>query len=128
MKTTDVAEIREKLKSIQEEFLGPLKVKVDKASNYELSGTIEAQQGKKTVDGIYFSSLVPKEKDVRFYFFPSYTHPEQFDFLSETMTKFKKGKSCFHVKHLDKDLEKEIKKMMKVAVKAYQKDGLLSKK
>lgn len=127
MKTTDVQEIREKLKSIQESFLGPLKVKVDKPGNYELSGTIEAPQGKKTVQGIYFSSLVPKEKDVRFYFFPSYTHPDQFDNLSETMTKFKKGKSCFHVKYLDADLEKEIKKMMKTAIKAYQKDGLLAK-
>lgn len=128
MKITEVSEIREKLKSIQEEFLGPLKVKVDKANNYELCGTIEAPQGKKIVDGIYFSSLVPKDKDVRFYFFPSYTHPDAFDFLSETMTKFKKGKSCFHMKYLDKDLEKEIKKMMKIAIKAYQKDGLLAKK
>jgi len=127
MKITDVKEIREKLISIQEGFLGPLKVKVNKPGNYELSGTIEAQQGKKTVDGIYFSSIVPKEKDVRFYFFPSYTHADQFDFLSETMSKFKKGKSCFHVKYLDNDLEKEIKKMMKVAVKAYKKDGLLAK-
>ncbi len=127
MKTTDVNEIREKLKSIQEAFLGPLKVKVDKPGNFELSGTIKAQQGKKMVDGYYFSSLVPKAKDVRFYFFPAYTHADLFDDLSETMTKFKKGKSCFHVKYLDADLEKEIKKMMKTAIKAYQKDGLLAK-
>lgn len=124
--TKDVPEIREKLTAILEEFTGPLKIRVNKPTNFEVSGTIEAQQGKKKVDGIYFSSIVPKEKDVRFYFFPSYTHADQFDNISETMKKFKKGKSCFHVKYLDEALEEEIRDMIATGVKAYQKDGLLA--
>lgn len=121
----DVEEIRETLKERLMEFLGPLKIKVDKPTNFELSGTIEAPQGKKMVDGIYFSSLVPKEKDVRFYFYPAYTHPEEFENLSETLKKFKKGKSCFHVKFLDDALETEIKKMVAKAIKVYKRDGWL---
>ena len=124
MKTV-IADIRETLKSRLEEFLGPLKVRIDKPSNFEVNGTIKAPQGKKIVDGIYFSSVVPKEKDVRFYFYPAYTHPEEFEYISQRLKKFKKGKSCFHIKYLDNELEAEIKDMINRAIQVYQKDGLL---
>jgi len=122
----DISEITETLKSTLGNFLGPLKVKVDKPGNFEVNGTIQAPQGKKMVDGIYFSSIVPKDKDVRFYFYPSYTHASEFEDLSETLKKFKKGKSCFHVKYLDDTLEAEIKAMVGKAVALYQKEGWLA--
>jgi len=122
---TEIAEIRESLKNTLEDFLGPLKVRVDKPSNFEVNGTIEAPQGKKMVQGIYFSSIVPKEKDVRFYFYPAYTHPEEFQDISDRLLKFKKGKSCFHVKYLDEELELEIKQMVSKAIDLYRKDGWL---
>lgn len=124
--TSDILTIRETLKDILESYLGPLKVRIDKATNFEVTGTIEAPQGKKMVQGIYFSSLVPKDKDVRFYFYPAYTHPAEFTDLSEQLSKFKKGKSCFHVKFLDEDLETEIKQMVGKAIEVYQKEGWLS--
>lgn len=122
----DIEEIRAKLKEILSGFLGPLKAKVDDPNNFELCGTIEAMQGKKKVDGIYFGSLMPKEKDVRFYFFPAYTHADSFEGLSDTLKKFKKGKSCFHVKYLDEDLIKEIEEMVGQGVELYQQDGWLA--
>ncbi len=122
---TEITDIRETLKNRLEEFLGPLKVRIDKPSNFEINGTIEAPQGKKIVDGIYFSSLVPKEKDVRFYFYPAYTHPEKFENISDRLKKFKKGKSCFHVKYLDEELENEIKQMISKAIDIYRKEGWL---
>lgn len=122
---TEISDIRETLKAILTSFLGPLRVRVDKLSNFEVNGTIEAPQGKKMVQGIYFSSIVPKEKDVRFYFYPAYTHPEEFENISDRLKKFKKGKSCFHVKYLDEELEKEIKSMVIKAIDVYRKDGWL---
>jgi len=122
---TDVAEIREALKNMLQTFVGPLRVRVDKVTNFEVNGTIEAPQGKKMVDGIYFSSLVPKEKDVRFYFYPSYTHPAEFEYISDQLKKFKKGKSCFHVKYLNDELEVEIREMISKAILIYRKDGWL---
>lgn len=123
---TEISDIRETLKEILEGFLGPLKVRVDKPTNFEVNGTIEAPQGKKIVQGIYFSSLVPKEKDVRFYFYPAYTHPEEFEDLSDRLKKFKKGKSCFHVKYLDEELETEIKEILAKAIEVYRKEGWLA--
>ncbi|MFK7934413.1 MAG: hypothetical protein AB8G22_12950 [Saprospiraceae bacterium] len=126
MKITEISAIREKLKSILESHLGTLKVRVDKPTNFEVAGTIEAPQGKKMVKGIYFSSIMPKAKDVRFYFYPAYTHPDEFTDLSEQLKKFKKGKSCFHVKYLDESLETEISQMVAKAIMVYQKDNLLA--
>jgi len=123
---TEIPKIRETLKHTLEGFLGPLMVRVNKPSNFEVNGTIEAPQGKKIVQGIYFSSIVPKEKDVRFYFYPAYTHPEAFQDLSDKLKKFKKGKSCFHVKYLDEELEIEIKEMISKAIDLYRKDGWLA--
>lgn len=123
---TDISDIRELLKNALEDFLGPLQVRVDKPTNYEVNGTVEAPQGKKMVQGIYFSSIVPKEKDVRFYFYPAYTHPQEFENISDRLKKFKKGKSCFHIKYLDKELEMEIKQMVSKAIELYRKDGWLA--
>lgn len=122
---TEIIEIREALKSTLEDFLGPLRVRVDKPSNFEVNGTIEAPQGKKMVQGIYFSSIVPKEKDVRFYFYPAYTHPQEFENISATLKKFKKGKSCFHIKFLNEELENEIKNLLSKAIEVYKKEGWL---
>lgn len=122
---TEILEIRETLKNTLENFLGSLKIRVDKPSNFEVNGTIEAPQGNKVVQGIYFSSIVPKEKDVRFYFYPAYTHPQEFEYISDKLKKFKKGKSCFHIKFLDKGLENEIKEMVSKAIDVYKKDGWL---
>ena len=76
---TEITEIRESLKAIFEGFLGPLKVTVDKPTNFWVTGTIDAPEGKKIVNGIYFGNLVPKPKDVRFYLYAAYTHPEEFE-------------------------------------------------
>ena len=123
---TAINDIRETLKGMLESFLGPLRVRVDKESNFEVNGTVEAPQGKKIVQGIYFSSIVPKEKDVRFYFYPAYTHPKEFEDLSEALLKCKKGKSCFHIKYLDNALEDEIKAMVAKAIEVYKKEGWLA--
>jgi len=122
----DVESIREELIGLLKEQLGPLKVNVDTEDNFEVIGTIPAQQGKKMVDGFYFSSIKPKPKDVRFYFFPSYTHADQFEDLSADLSKAKKGKSCFHIKYLTPELKEEIKEIIAKGVKLYQNDQLLA--
>lgn len=125
--TTDVKEIRDKLIAILKEHLGILKISSDTYDKFEVSGTIEAMQGKKKVDGIYFSSVVPKPKDVRFYFFPTYTHKEQLGELPENLQKALKGKSCFHIKKMDDQLENNLRALVKRSIELYQKDGLLVK-
>ncbi len=98
----------------------------EKENQLEAKGTLPAMQGKQKVDGFYFASIVPKPKDVRLYFFPLYTHADQFKSkLSAPLAKMLKGKTCFHLKNLDPEVQKEIQEMIDNGIKSYQKDGLL---
>ena len=123
--TKEVSEMREILVNILKSHLGDLKITIDTPEKFEVTGTVEVMQGKKKVNGIYFSSIVPKPKDVRFYFFPTYTHRDKLSEMPEPLKKCLKGKSCFHIKKLDEELETVIKNLVSEAIGIYKKDGLL---
>jgi hypothetical protein len=120
----DTAKIHETLRQLLLEKTPPLKVKQNSEKGLELAGTKEAMQGKQKVDGFYFASIVPKPKDVRLYFFPIYTDPQEFS-LSPELRKMLKGKSCFHIKKLDENIIAEIKDMIEKGVKIYQDKDLI---
>jgi hypothetical protein len=101
-----------------------LKVSKQGPEGMEVIGTFPVQQGRQKVEGHYFASTLIKPKDVRLYFFPIYTHPEQFE-LSEDLQKCLKGKSCFHIKRLNTALSTEIKQMIARGVTIYQKAGII---
>jgi hypothetical protein len=125
---TELSEIQETLIGILKKHQPTLKITASNETKFEVSGTIETMQGKKKVDGIYFASIVPKPKDIRLYFFPTYTHADALvPKMPEDLKKCLKGKSCFHIKKLDEDLEKNIEAMVNEGVKLYQKDGWLTK-
>ncbi|HMQ62204.1 MAG TPA: hypothetical protein PKE06_16125 [Flavilitoribacter sp.] len=122
---TDLSEIKAALLSALTQSVPPLKIRTNTDANFEVAGTKETMQGKQRVDGIYFASVVPKPGDVRFYFFPNYTHPAAFAGMSEDLKKCLKGKSCFHIKKLSPEMEVEIGDMVRKGVALYQQDGLI---
>ena len=125
--TTDLNEIKAKLIQALEKHSRVLKVTSNSADKFEVHGTIRAPQGKQMVDGIYFASILLKAKDVRFYFFPIYTHKNAIDpLVSADVRKFLKGKSCFHVKKLDEEMLGSIGNMIDEGIKRFQADGLLA--
>jgi hypothetical protein len=119
------AEIDQTLRNILSGNTAPLKIRTNTETNFEVAGTKATMQGRQKVDGMYFASVVPKPKDVRFYFFPIYTHPAEFDTISENLRKHLKGKSCFHFKNLDAALEQDIQQMVAKGLAVYQKEGLV---
>ena len=121
----EVEAIQNRLRQIMMTHMGPLMISKESDANLEITGTIKAQQGKQMVDGHYFCSIMSKPKDVRFYFFPIYTHVGEFS-LSPELDKMLKGKSCFHIKYLTDGLESEIKGMVKKGIEVYQKHGLIA--
>ncbi len=123
--TKDVDEIRNEIIDLLKAHLGPLKITSDAYENFEVSGTLPTMQGKKKVEGVYFSSVVPKAKDVRFYFFPLYTHRDQLGKLPEQLKKALKGKSCFHIKRMDEEMRSSLSSLIKKSIQVYQSDGLL---
>lgn len=121
---TDIKQIQQKLQEILKTASPLLQVRIETESNFEVAGTKEVMQGKKKVDGIYFASVVPKPKDVRLYYFPIYTHKEEFS-LSDDLRTCLKGKSCFHIKKISPEMEKEIEKMIQKGVAVYKKAELI---
>jgi hypothetical protein len=82
-------------------------------------------QGKQKTDGHYFASLIAKPKDIRFYFFPIYTHLNAYPEVSKELKRFLKGKSCFHIRYINEALEQEVDQLIELGIKLYQKDGLI---
>lgn len=121
---TDLTQIENKLRIILQARSANLKSRVDKSGHLEVAGTKEVMQGKQKVQGHYFASVIRKPKDVRLYFFPIYTHVDDFN-ISADLSKALKGKSCFHFKKLTSDLEKEINEMVTLGVNLYLKDELI---
>jgi hypothetical protein len=108
--TKDLAEIEARIRKM---LLGAGKatqVGKDTAETLEIKGTKTVPYGKGTVDGYYFATMIVKPKDIRFYFFPIYTHKEHFDWVPESVLKMLKGKSCFYIKSLDDESENANKK------------------
>ena len=88
-----LTEIQEFLKDSLTVQKPALKITKNSEASFEVTGTIEAMQGKKKVDGLYFASVVPKPKDIRLYFFPIYTHADAFKNISPVLRKMLKGLS-----------------------------------
>ncbi len=121
---TELTEIQITLQNLFKAHVPPLQVRKDNENVFEVAGTKEAMQGKQKVDGFYFGSVVPKPKDIRLYYFPIYTHADEFS-ISPELKKCLKGKSCFHIKKLTPDLLKEIELMIQKGVAVYMKEDLI---
>ena len=121
----NLIEIKSTLQSLFKLHVPPLQIRKENENVFEVAGTKAGMQGKQKVDGYYFASVVPKPKDIRLYYFPIYTHPDKFDWISDQLRKCLKGKSCFHIKNLDDQLLLEIEKMIEKGLDTYLHDELI---
>lgn len=71
----ELLKIQQKLHLLRKSFLPPLRVRKESNELVEVCVTKSVMQGKQKVDGFYLASVMPKPKDIRFYFFTIYTHP-----------------------------------------------------
>ena len=78
----ELPEIQHKLHLLLKSFVPPLRASKESDELFQVCGTQPVTQGKQTVHGFYFASVVFKPKDIRFYFFLIYTYSKQFATLS----------------------------------------------
>jgi len=120
---TDKKEILQELKKILSAYSKKLKVTRDGEMGYELYCTKKVTVWNKEIDGMFFSSAMIRGGFTGFYFFPIYTHAGEFKDIPAELKKCLKGKSCFHIKKLDKVLEKQIKDIAKKGYDLFLKTG-----
>lgn len=122
---TVLADINTTLQDLYKIHVPPLYVRINNENLFEVAGTKETIQGKQKVNGFYFGSIIPKPKDIRLYYFPIYTHPVKFQWISDNLRKCMKGKSCFHFRQLSEELENEIEKMIHQGIQIYTQEKLI---
>ncbi|MBI3366260.1 DUF1801 domain-containing protein [Candidatus Roizmanbacteria bacterium] len=102
-----------------------LDVRNDTDKRYDLFGKKTVTLYNKVHEGFYFGSIIIQKNYVVFYFFCIYSHPKEFADIPEILRKCLKGKSCFHITKLDKEVFKAIKEMVKKGYNLYKKEGLI---
>ncbi|PTW01773.1 hypothetical protein C8C76_104127 [Halanaerobium saccharolyticum] len=108
------------LKKILEQYEGPLKLKFDLKEKYELWTDKEVNIAGKTKKELFFAGVTLQKNYISFYFMPIYVEPELKEKLEPKLLKLLKGKSCFHIKSIDKELENEIFDALQKGYKLYE--------
>lgn len=98
----------------------------DIEGKYDLSTTKQVFAQGKSRDGFSFVGIIVQSGYVGFYYMPVYTNPDEVKpLLATNLLKTLKGKSCFHIKKVDKDLLASVKAAMKLGYEQYKKNGWL---
>ena len=122
-KTSELIEIYQRLKAIMKKFEDTLKPKFDLDSKYDLwsfKNVVIAGRKRKEV---FFASIIIHSKHVGFYYMPIYTDTELIEAFKPELLKLLKGKSCFHIKKLDTELEKQIEEALNIGYQLYKERG-----
>ncbi len=102
----------------------PMKPDIDIEGKYSLSTTKRVFAQKKWRDEFSFTGLILQGDYVGFYFMPIYTNPEEVrPEIAPALLKSLKGKSCFHIRKVDKDVLEEVREAMKVGFEQYRANG-----
>ena len=117
---TDLNLIFSSLKGLFEAYRPPLVAKVEDNRRFDLASVKQVViEGRKRSE-VYFASAIIQKGYVGFYFMPVYSTPEMKDFFPPELLSLLKGKSCFHIKKLDKQLLAQIRKALKDGYKLYK--------
>lgn len=105
---------------VLDEFLGS-EAKVKKVALH-LYGAKEVSIGGRKPQLTYIAGIIWQKSFVGFYHMPVYSHPEEFQ-LSATLTKARKGKSCFHIKANDPAIIAELEVLLNDGIELYRVNG-----
>lgn len=120
---SDLILIYNRLKKILMKYENPLKSKIDLDSKYDLWSFKDIEiEGRKRKE-VFFAGLIIQSKYVGFYYMPIYTDAEAKKFFKPELLKMLKGKSCFHFKWLDENLEKQFEDALKKGFALYKRKG-----
>jgi len=97
--------------------------KFDLDSKYDLWSIKNIEINGKKKKEVYFAGLIIQSNYVGFYYMPIYIDIRLKELFKPDLLSFLKGKSCFHIKKLDVNLEKQIDEALKKGYELYKKRG-----
>ena len=119
----NLVDIFQKLKRILMEYEDPLKSKFDLDSKYDLWSFKEIEIVGRKRKEVNFATLIIHSKHVGFYFMPIYSDADLKEVFDPELLSTLKGKSCFHIKNLDEQMETQIRKALKIGYDLYNERG-----
>jgi hypothetical protein len=116
-------EIFNQIKILLKKYEPPFNARSDFDSRYELWSEKYIEIAGRKRKEVYFAGLIIQSNYVGFYFMPIYTDTSLKEVFGAELLETLKGKSCFHIKKLDKKLLSQIKKALQIGFKLYKKRG-----
>ena len=113
--------IFKRLKKYLKKYENTLKPKFDLDSKYDLWSFKNLEIAGRKRKEVYFAGLIIQSSYVGFYYMPIYTDTDLKDVFKPELLKLLKGKSCFHIKNLDDELESQIAFALEKGYELYKK-------
>ena len=123
MDQNELVHIFQKLKKILKKYENPLKPKFDLDSKYDLWSNKNVEIAGRKRKEVYFAGLIIQSTYIGLYYMPVYADTHHKDVFKPELLKLLKGKSCFHIKKLDSELEAQIKEALDNGYTLYKKRG-----
>ena len=116
-------EIFGRLRTILKKHEDPLRPKFDLEGRYDLWSFKDVEIAGRKRKEVNFASLIVQSRWVGFYYMPVYTDASLKEFFPERLLKLLKGKSCFRIRELDEELERQIDDVLERGYRLYQQRG-----
>ncbi len=120
MEKTDFAEIFARIKKLLLPYRKKMELRANTSGNFQLYIIKDFEMAGRKFKECYFSGVTIHKTIVSFYFFPLYTHPNNF-VIPPSIKKQLKGKNCFNFTRLDKEQETSIAALLKQGMELYSK-------
>lgn len=105
--------------------IDPIKLKGGEGGQMALVSEKEIEIDGRKRNDLWFAAILIQKGYVGFYYMPVYVETEIKKIFKPELLKLLKGKSCFHIKKLDKELEMQIKSSLELGYNLYKKNGWL---
>ena len=121
--SNNLCDIYQRLKRILKKYEPPFVAKSDYDSRYDLWSIKDVVIAGRKRKEVCFAGLIIQSDYVGFYYMPLYANTEIKKVFKKELLSTLKGKSCFHIKKLDKTLLSQIREAVDIGYKMYKKFG-----
>ncbi len=111
------------VRSLLKRYQPPMVATVNRATRFELWSQREVIIAGRKRSEVFFASVVIQKDFVGFYFMPIYAETKLKSVFKPQLLQRLKGKSCFHLKILDRELTSQIRSALALGFAMYKKRG-----
>ncbi len=119
----DLTVVKQEIRALLEQYTPPLEVRTDAKGGYHLWSVKDIIVEDRKKKEVYFAGVIPRKGYIGFYYMPIYTNPERSSMFKPELLALLKGKSCFHVRRLEREVKKQIKDALASGFKLYKQRG-----